>query len=673
MLKRLLGSKPAVAFISALASSYLRFVYATSTIKRDPADSDAKLFDQHPQILAIWHGQFMLLPNLKPKRPADVKAMVSRHGDAELIGAVLQHFGMELIRGAGAGTRKRNRGGATAMRESLRALEAGATVAMTADVPPGPARRAGEGIATIASKSGRPVVPLAIATRRFLKLPTWSAFTLNLPFSTLAIVIGDPVRVPAADGAGADAETIETGRRAIERALSETTARAYALAGRRDPLSKEEASRPGLSLKAYRLVTRLAAPVAPLILSWRTRRGKEEPDRHPERYGVANAARPSGFLAWFHAASVGEVNAALPVIDAIAKTRPDVHILLTTATVTSARLARVRLPKGARHQYVPLDRQSYMQRFLDHWRPDVAVLVESEIWPNLVLEAKARRIPLLLINGRMSVSSFKAWRRRPGMSRPIFAAFDLVLAQNASLAERFAQLGAPDARDTGNLKADSPPPPVDEAGKAKLAAALSGRPLWLAASTHPGEDEVIATTHGLIKKALPDLVTIIVPRHPERGAPIAEMLRSRGLSTTLRSSGDLPDAGTDIYVADTIGELGLFYALAPVAFIGGSLVKHGGQNPVEAIKLGTAVLTGPNFQNFRDSYGELLKAGGAKEVSDAETLAVAVLGLLQNESARSQMRTRAEATVASMSGALPRTLAAIETYLPAKADLKHAS
>jgi 3-deoxy-D-manno-octulosonic-acid transferase len=669
MLKRLLGSEPAVAFISGLASRYIRLVYATSTIKREPADTDAKLFDQHPQILAIWHGQFMLLPNLKPKRPAEVKAMVSRHGDAEIIGAVLKHFGTELIRGAGAGKRKRNRGGATAMRETMRALEAGATVAMTADVPPGPARRAGEGIATIASKSGHPVVPLAIATKNFVKLPTWSAFTVNLPFSTMAIVVGEPVRVPSVE----DPETIETGRRAIERALSETTARAYALAGARDPLSKEEAARPGLSLKAYRLLTRLAAPVAPVLLAWRTRRGKEEPDRHAERYGIANAPRPSGFLAWFHAASVGEVNAALPVIDTMSKTRPDIRILLTTATVTSARLARVRLPKTALHQYVPLDRPGYMRRFLDHWRPDLAVLVESEIWPNLVLETKARKIPLLLINGRMSLSSFKAWRRRPGMSRPIFSAFDLVLAQNDTLAERFAQLGAPAARDGGNLKADSPPPPVDEAAKAELAKALAGRPVWLAASTHPGEDEVIGTAHSLIKKALPDLVTVIVPRHPERGAPICEALRAQGLNVTLRSGGGLPDAATDIYVADTIGELGLFYALAPAAFIGGSLVAHGGQNPVEAIKLGAAVLTGPNHQNFPDSYGALLKAGGAKEITDAESLAVAVLGLLQDDAARKKMQTRADQTVAAMSGALPRTLEAIEPYLPTKAALQHAS
>jgi 3-deoxy-D-manno-octulosonic-acid transferase len=669
MVKRLLTSKPAVAFLSALASSYIRLIYATSTIKREPADTDAKLFEQHPQILAMWHGQFLLLPNLKPKRPADVKAMVSRHGDAELIGAVLQRFGMDLIRGAGAGKRKRNRGGATAMRESLRALTSGATVAMTADVPPGPARRAGVGIATLAAKSGRPVVPFAIATSHFLALPTWSAFTINLPFSTLAIVIGDPVRVPETEDAG----QLEAGRAAIERALAEVTARAYALAGATDPLNKEEMSRPGLWLNAYRLVTKIAAPIAPLLLAWRTRHGKEEPDRHPERYGIASAPRPPGFLIWFHAASVGEANSALPVIEAIAKERPEVCILLTTGTVTSARLARQRLPKGAMHQYVPLDRQGYMARFLDYWRPDLAVLVESEIWPNLVLETKARNVPLLLINGRMSSSSFKAWRRRPGLSRPIFSAFDLVLAQNDSLAERFAQLGASDARDAGNLKADAPPPPVDQASKRRLASAVSGRPLWLAASTHPGEDEVIATAHSMIKQALPNLLTIIVPRHPERGALITEQIKGEGLSAARRSQGALPQSGTDVYVADTIGELGLFYALVPVAFIGGSLVPHGGQNPVEAIKLGAAVLTGPNWKNFTDSYTRLLKAGGTKEVTDAETLSVAVLGLLQDEAARNAMTARAEATVAAMSGALPRTLAALDPYLPPKADLQHAS
>ncbi len=668
MLKRLLASKPAAAMGSALLAAYIRLVYATSTIKRDPPDTDAKLFDQHPQILAMWHGQFLLLPKLKPERPADVRAMVSRHGDAEIIGAVLERFGMHLIRGAGAGKRRRNRGGATAMRESLRALASGATVAMTADVPPGPARKVGVGIATLAAMSGRPVVPFAIATRRFIALPTWSAFTINLPFSALVIVIGDPVRVR-----GEDADAIETGRLAIERALNEVTARAYRLAGASDPLNRQEAVKPGLTLKTYRVLTKLAAPLAPLILAWRTRRGKEEIDRRPERYGVSSAARPSGFLAWFHAASVGEANAALPVIESIAAEHPGVKILLTTATVTSAKLARVRLPKGALHQYVPLDNQGFVQRFLHHWRPDLAVLVESEIWPNLVLETKAQGIPLLLINGRMSTPSFQRWRRRPGMSRPLFSAFDLVLAQNDRLAERFSQLGASRALDVGNLKADAPPPPADLPGKRRLAASLSGRTVFLAASTHQGEEDMVAAAHLKMKPGTADLLTIIVPRHPERGPLIAEQLRAANLNVALRSEGKLPEPRTDIYVADTIGELGLFYTLAPVAFIGGSLVPHGGQNPVEAIKLGAAVLMGPHRQNFRDSYTDLLRVGGCKEVSDAESLATAALDLLNDATGRTVMTSRAEGAIAAMSGALPRTLAALEPYLPPKTTLQHAS
>jgi 3-deoxy-D-manno-octulosonic-acid transferase len=662
MFKRLLASKPAVALVSSIASGYVRLVYATSTIKREPADTEATLYDQHPQIVAIWHGQFLLHPPMKPRQLGDVKAMVSRHGDAAILSAVLKRRGIELIRGAGAGKRRRNRGGATAMRETLRALNAGASVVMTGDVPPGPARRAGRGIATLAAKSGRPVVPVAVATSHFLKLPTWSAFTINLPFSKLAVVTGDPVHVPTTE----DAEIIEAGRRAIELALADVTARAYALAGANDPLSKEAIQKPGLSLKGYRLVTRIATPVAPLMLAWRTRRGKEEAERRPERYGVASIPRPEGFLAWFHAASVGEVNATLPVIDAIAKERPEVRILLTTATVTSARLARTRLPKGAIHQYVPLDGQGYIRRFLEHWRPDLAVLVESEIWPNLVMETKAKKIPLVLINGRMSTASFKAWRRRPGISRPIFSAFDLVLAQNDSLAERFAQLGAPQTRDAGNLKADAPPPPVDPEEMKRLTSALSGRPVWLAASTHKGEDDLVATAHALMKRKLPNLLTIIVPRHPERGPDIAAELKSSGLEAALRSEGALPDASTDIYVADTIGELGMFYALAPIALIGGSLVTRGGQNPMEAIKLGAAVLTGPNWQNFPDTYTDLLKTEGAKEVSDATSLAEAVLHLLQDTDARQAMTATATTAIAAMGGALPRTIEALDPYLPPK-------
>jgi 3-deoxy-D-manno-octulosonic-acid transferase len=670
--KRLFSSRPVVALASAIAAGYIRLVYATSRVVREPADTDATLFGQHPQIFAMWHGQFLMLPKIKPDRPADVAAMVARHGDAEIIGAVLKRFHMCLIRGAGAGRRRRNRGGATALREALTALREGATVAMTADVPPGPARRAGEGIATLAQLSGRPVVPCAMATSRFLALSTWSKFTINLPFSTLAIVVGNPIRVAADPGP----DGIEEARAAIERGLAETTARAYALAGARDPLAPVphvQADRPGFTLAAYRALTRLAAPLAPLLLAWRTSRGKEERVRHPERYGVASLPRPPGFLAWFHAASVGEANAVLPVIEAILHEHPDVRVLLTTGTVTSAKLARARLPGKALHQYVPLDHQAYMQRFLEHWQPDLAVLVESEIWPNLVLETKARGVPLVLVNARISQSSFRKWRKQPGFSRPLFSAFSLVLAQNESLAQRFAALGAAETQGIGNLKADAPPPPADARGEKRLGAALAGRRVWLAASTHAGEDDMVAVAHLTMRKALPDLLTIIVPRHPERGPLIAKMLAGANLNVALRSEGQLPDAATDIYIADTIGELGLFYRLAPVAFIGGSLVPRGGQNPVEAIKLGAAVLSGPHWRNFGDAYDALLAAGGCRQVSDAASLAEAALFLLSTPKARETMMAKAEETLAALGGALPRTIAALERFLPPKPSLKHAS
>ena len=610
MAKRLLSSDRLVAFGSAVGAAYIRLAFNTSTVRRDPPDTDTKLFAEHPQIFAMWHGQFGMLPKIKPDRPADVAAMVARHGDAELIAGVLSRFGMRLIRGAGAGYRRRNRGGAAALREALRALQQGTTIAMTADVAPGPARKAGNGIVMLGKLSGRPIVPCAMATSRYITLNNWSAFTINLPFSRLGIVVGDPIRVPE----DADSAALEAARVAVERGLNHATARAYELAGAIDPLlpaiQVKDAPKPAFALRAYRALTRYAAPVAPLLLAWRTRIGKEEPARRAERYGEASMPRPSGFLVWFHAASVGETNAVLPVIDAIAAEHPEIGLLLTTGTVTSAKLARARLPKGAVHQYVPLDNQDYVRRFLEHWRPDLAVFVESEIWPNLVLETNALNIPLVLVNGRMSFRSFRRWRNRPGLSRPLFSAFGLVLAQNERFAQRFTALGAARAVPVGNLKIDAPPPPVDLAGHKKLSAALAGRSVWLAASTHPGEDDIVAVAHLAMKGARPDLLTIIVPRHPDRGPFIARLLTNANLKVALRSEGKLPDASTDIYIADTIGELGLFYNLVPVAFIGGSLVPHGGQNPIEAIKLGAAVVTGPHWQNFADAYEELLASGG---------------------------------------------------------------
>ncbi|MFM9848600.1 MAG: 3-deoxy-D-manno-octulosonic acid transferase [Hyphomicrobiaceae bacterium] len=437
--------------------------------------------------------------------------------------------------------------------------------------------------------------------------------------------------------------------------------------------SQERRSDLGFALSMYRALTSLARPAAGLILSHRERRGKEDPARRGERLGESAALRPEGMVAWCHAASVGETNAILPLIGALMDARPYLQVLLTTGTVTSARLAAGRLPPGAIHQYVPLDAPEFVGKFLDHWRPSLAVFTEQEIWPNLLFESHARGIPLALVNARMSQGSFERWQRRPRVASQLFSRFDLVLAQSEALARQFSELGAPHAIAAGNLKIDSPPPPVDDVELRRLEAVLAGRPVLVAASTHEGEEAIIGSAHRTLAGALERFVTILAPRHPERGAAIAEMLQAQGLTVARRSLGHLPAGDTDIYIADTIGELGTLYALAPIAFIGGSLVERGGQNPIEAVRHGAAVLTGPHWSNFADAYRVLFERGGACEVTSADTLAETVLALRSDPARLDVVRTRAGEALKSLSGALQRTLGALLALVPAGTGLKRAS
>jgi 3-deoxy-D-manno-octulosonic-acid transferase len=470
-------------------------------------------------------------------------------------------------------------------------------------------------------------------------------------------------------------EGLELYRRQVEDTLNITTQQAYARAGA-DPMRAAPGSagakraKPGLWLTSYRVVTSCARPIAPLLLGFRERRGKEEALRRNERLGQPNVKRPAGRLAWFHAASVGETNAVLPLMAALAKERPSLSFLLTTGTVTSAKLAAQRLGPRAIHQYAPLDAPEYVARFLDHWQPDLAVFTESEIWPNLILESSARGIPLALVNGRMTKRSFRRWRRNLSFAQPLFSRFALVLAQNKTLASNFTTLGAPSAISAGNLKIDSPPPLVDGVELERLRPALQGRPLLIAACTHEGEDEIIAEAHRQLASSFPGLCTIIAPRHPHRGAAITEMLKGRGFNVARRSLGELPNRSSDAYVADTIGELGMLYKLAPVAFIGGSLVDHGGHNPVEAMRLGAVVLTGPHWQNQDEAYRVLLQQRGAIVVQSAEEIAAAVRALLSDAAALESMRSRADAALITISGALPRTIEALLKYLPDEKGLE---
>lgn len=655
--------------VGGLVARYIRFVGTSSRQTKEMTERFEEHAHNHPCVVAMWHGQFLLLPLIK--QPGyEVDIMLARHRDAELMGAVLRNFGMRLIRGAGSGGRRRDRGGVHAFRSAVQALREGRSVGMTADVPgSGEARRAGLGVIMVARASGKPIMPLAIATSRYTALNTWSRMTLNLPWSNLGFAVGELVHVPR----DARASQLEAYRQALERSLNAATALAYARAGV-DPAraTPGQAAPAGLRLKTYRAITSLARPFAPLVLGLRRRQGKEDPARLPERLGRPSAPRPAGRLAWFHAASVGETLSILPLISALAERRHSLSFLLTTGTVTSAKLAIQRLGPRTLHQYAPLDVPGYVRSFLDHWRPDLAVFTESEIWPNLILESSARGVPLTLVNARMTQRSYRRWRRNRGVARPLFSRFSLVLAQNEALARRFRMLGAGTAVASGNLKIDTPPPPVDELELDRLAGALEGRPLLLASGTHEGEEAIVLEAHRTLRRRLPDLITIVAPRHPERGPAISEWLQTQGVAAVRRAMGDLPTRGCEVYVADTLGELGMLYKLAAVAFIGGSLVDRGGHNPIEAVRHRAVVITGPHWQNFKDTYQALLDKDGAVVVRSAAELASAAESLLASEADLARMRERAESALAGLSGALPRTLEALLPFLPAEDELARA-
>lgn len=419
-----------------------------------------------------------------------------------------------------------------------------------------------------------------------------------------------------------------------------------------------------LEVKAYRMLTRLARPAAPFILRMRERRGKEDPARRGERLGRASIPRPDGPLAWVHAASVGETSAILPLVSRLEQIKPGLTVLLTTGTVTSANFAAGRLTGPTLHQYVPLDEPSFVAAFLDHWRPSLAIFTEQEVWPNLVLTTAARGVPLALVNARMSERSFERWARRPGLASALFSKFEVVLAQNAALAHRFERIGATRTLVAGNLKIDAPAPPIDPEAFEVLDAAIARRPLFLAASTHDNEEAAVAQAHCRVKRSIPGLLTMIAPRHPDRGAAIARDITEKGLIVRRRALGQLPKADTDVYVADTIGELGTFYATAPIAFIGGSLIEHGGQNPIEAVRHGAVVVTGPSTYNFADAYGALLEADGAVAIEDARMLPEVIGGLIGSGERLAEMRANAERALQTLSGALDRTVTALLPLLP---------
>lgn len=385
------------------------------------------------------------------------------------------------------------------------------------------------------------------------------------------------------------------------------------------------------ALAAYRAATRHLMSLAERKLASRLEAGKEDAGRIDERRGIASAQRPKGDLIWFHAASVGESLSLIDLIEALTDEHPDLNVLITTGTRSSAELLDARLPDQTIHQYVPLDMRDFVRSFLDHWTPDVAIWTESELWPNLIIETHARGIPMISLNTRMSQDSFLKWRWLRGAARSLLSRFDLFLAQDRVTMSHLRRLGVQRdrLRVNGSLKESGGALPHDEEDRAKISQALETRPVWLAASTHPGEEEMAAVAHRIARGTAPRLLLIIAPRHPERAPYIAKVLRGDGWRVALRSEGAEPDATGDIYIADTLGEMGLWYRLAPVCFLGGSLVEIGGHNPYEPAALGSALIHGPYTANAKDIYERLDEAGAARKVSDTQELGDALTELLE--------------------------------------------
>lgn len=423
-------------------------------------------------------------------------------------------------------------------------------------------------------------------------------------------------------------------------------------------------------LRAYRGLTGLASPILNGLLRRRVRAGKEDAARLQERRGEATLPRPAGSLIWMHAASVGEATSAEPLLAAFLERDPALHILLTSGTVTAARMLAPRLPARAIHQYVPLDHPRWVARFLDHWRPDAAIWIESELWPNLILQADARAIPLALVNARMSERSRARWSRAGGALGDLLSRFQIRLAQSPEAADRLSSLSASDKPFTylGTLKAACAPslPAGGMAALESLRLAMAGRPVWLAASTHPGEEAVVAQVHRALKGRFPKLLTLVAPRHPVRAPAVRQELERAGLAITTREKDGLPSPDSDIFLIDRLGEMGVFQRLADIVFLAGSLSgRLGGHNPLEAAHCGKPVLFGPDMTNQRAAADALLAVGAAETVADGAALTLAVGRLLDDPGERLRRGQLALSTARAEAAAVERIRDALLPILPA--------
>jgi len=417
-------------------------------------------------------------------------------------------------------------------------------------------------------------------------------------------------------------------------------------------------------LGLYLAVTWVISGFASYFLKRRLAAGKEDPKRYREKLGQPSIVRPDGIIVWFHAVSVGESLSVLELIDSLLRARSDVTVLLTTSTVTSANVLSGRIPDRCITQFLPLDTSQADRLYLDHWRPDLAIWIESEFWPRLIYSAYNRAIPMLLVNARISGQSLKRWQKLPKLSAALMGRFSCITVSDDINKQKVTSLGALSEKVhiTGSLKSNPSNLPFDSIELMEVEEKLGGRPLWLAASTHSGEETIVSQAHRIARKQLQSLLLIIAIRHPVRAEEIAAELTKDGWQVARRSLGQTIDVHTDIYLADTLGEMGLWYELSPVSFVGGSLVPIGGHNAYETAAHGSAILHGPHVENFIDLYARLLQAGASVEVFDAVSLAHQIIRLQDNDIAK-PLISAAKNAVSTEESAVKQTLQLILKHL----------
>jgi len=397
-----------------------------------------------------------------------------------------------------------------------------------------------------------------------------------------------------------------------------------------------------MKLLLYRALTYLLARP---VLAYRTAKGKEHPNpkRRAERLGRPSIPRPEGHVFWFNAVSVGESNSVMPLIDFVLDEYPDSHALVTTTTLTAAENMESKLNgRRAMHQFMPIDRFAYADGFLEFWKPSAGFFADSDFWPNMLLSARARGVPLILLNGRISDRSYARWMKFGNTSRQLMSSFAYALAKSDDDARKLSDMGIKTVECVGNLKYGVPPLPFNEERLRTLTERAGNRPSWVASVTHRGEEEIALSAHAAIREKFPDALLIIVPRHPNRGREVADLARGMSFETGMESSSDLITDATAVYVSDVLGGLGLYYAFSGLVFVGGSLLETmDGHNPMEAARLGAAVLSGRNVASFLETYDILERDDAVVMADDGESLTRNITGLLSDPAKLAELRDRA--------------------------------